>query len=71
MPIFMVTLRDRSERPRVWMETEPSIYEIPFVTRRRDKIGRFWLVGLEEYSWKTAVDAALYMISTEKVRRQI
>lgn len=64
-----MTVRDRSERVVVWEETDPVLYDTPFVRRNKDAVGRFWTVALSESCRAAARDGALLMISKEKARR--
>lgn len=70
MPIYLATLRDDGEKINVWEETNLSTYRVPFVTRRRDCVGRYWLVGLRECSHAAARFGASHMISKEKESRE-
>lgn len=70
MPIYLATLRDEGKKVNVWEETNPSIYPVPFILRRKDDVGRFWLVGLRECSHAAARFVASYMISKEKERSE-
>lgn len=62
MPIYLATMRDKGERLHLWEETNPSIYPVPFIVRRKDAIGRYWLVGVRECDRDAARFIAKHMI---------
>lgn len=69
MPIFIATIRDNSERVRVWEETDFSLYDVPFVKRHKDAVGRYWIVGVNDDARRAVRQSALLAISREKERR--
>lgn len=66
MPIYLASMRDKGQRLHLWEETNPSTYSVPFITRKKDAIGRYWLVGLQECNREAARLMSLHIISKKK-----